>query len=309
MLKKSLNPILSLESSNVPFRLRCVIKLLRPSHYAKNLFIFLPIFFGGVLTDSHALGRSTVAFICFCLAASGIYIFNDLLDVEDDRKHPTKCKRPIANEDVSLKFALALCVGCCFGALLLAAGLIGKLAFLILLSYLTLNVAYTLKLKRIALIDVFCVAMGFVLRVYLGAVVANVAVSHWLVLMTFLLSMLLVLGKRYDDVKIQSTIGTVVRKSLRGYNQPFLLQAMQLMAAINIVCYLMYATSAQVMEYYGSQYTFLTAVWVVLGVLRYFQQVLIFSNSASPTRLLYTDKFLQLTLVGWLMHFMFLIYK
>lgn len=289
-------------------KMRSIIRLLRPSHYLKNLFVFIPTFFGGALLSGSAVFHSTLGFVLFSIAASSIYVFNDLSDVEDDKKHPQKCKRPIASGEVSVKFAGILCFLASFGSLVLTSVFLGKVPFLILLGYLLLNVAYTLWLKRIALIDIFCVAAGFVLRVYFGAVIVDISISHWLVLMTFLLSMLLVLGKRYDDVKIQDATGTVVRKCLREYNQVFLLQAMQLMAAVNIVCYLMYTTSGQVMGYYENQYMFLTAGWVVMGVLRYFQQVLIFGNSSSPTRLLYLDRFLQLSIVGWLMHFVFLIY-
>ena len=284
-----------------------VVSLLRPAHYAKNAFVLIPIFFGGVVTDISVLQHAIVAFIAFCLAASGVYVFNDILDAADDRKHPTKCKRPIASGAISAEAASVICL-VSWGLAFALTWMLGLPACIIIAGYILLNIFYTIKLKKIAVIDVCCVATGFVLRVYLGAYIASVHVSHWLVLMTFLLSMLLVLGKRYDDVTIQEESGNIVRKSLQGYNRAFLLQAMQLMAGINIVCYLMYATSEQVMAQYASEFTFLTATWVVLGVLRYFQLVLVYQNSASPTRLLYTDQFLQGVIMCWLAHFALLIY-
>ncbi|SIN80250.1 UbiA prenyltransferase family protein [Halodesulfovibrio marinisediminis] len=288
-------------------RLKQVVSLLRPTHYIKNCFIFIPVFFGGVVGNFTILQHVALGFAAFCFAASGVYVFNDILDAADDRNHPTKCNRPIASGAIPIKTAVKICI-CIWGLALLLAWMLGFPAYLFIVGYVVLNVFYTVKFKKIAVLDVCCIAIGFVLRVYLGAYLAGVTVSHWLILMTFLLSMLLALGKRYDDVSIQQKSGNIVRKSLQGYNQAFLLQAMQLMAAINIVCYLMYTTSEQVMIHYSSKFTFLTSAWVILGVMRYFQQVLIFSNSASPTRLIYTDKFLQLIILGWLTHFMFLIY-
>ena len=285
-----------------------VIRLIRPQQYAKNAFIILPLFFSGKLFGGADVVPTLLAFFAFCLAASAVYIFNDIFDIEDDRKHPTKCNRPIARGEVSLLKAIVLIIALTCGGLLIARCLPGWMPFGILVLYFLLNTAYTLKLKRIELIDITCVAFGFVLRVYMGAVVGGVAISHWLLMMTFLLAMFLALGKRWDDLCIEANGGEKVRKSLNSYNKQFVSHAMQLMAGVNIVSYIMYTTSQDVMDYYGSRYLFLTAFWVLLGMLRYFQIAFVYQSSGSPTAVLYKDTFIQIVLACWMLHFFILLH-
>ncbi|MDI6616246.1 MAG: UbiA family prenyltransferase, partial [Syntrophaceae bacterium] len=196
------------------------LSLLRIPQYLKNLFIFLPLFFALQLANVHLLGRAGLAFVFFCLLASGVYIFNDYHDREEDRRHPKKKIRPLAAGRVAAGSALAL------GALLTAAGLAGawlldvSLLYLFLM-YLILNIFYTLKLKHVPLLDIFIIALGFVVRIFVGGVVTGVRIYPWIIVMTFLLSLFLALGKRRDDVLIFLNSGEKARKSVDGYTLSF----------------------------------------------------------------------------------------
>ena len=183
---------------------------MRPSQYFKNLFIFAPLFFGLKITNIELLLSAFVAFLSFSLIASAVYIFNDYHDVEEDKLHPTKKNRPLASGSISKKAALLLMlmlllVGLCIFSLL------GRQMLYIVFVYLVINIAYTIKLKHVAIIDVFIIAIGFVLRLFIGSAVTNVELSMWIILMTFLLALFLALAKRRDDVLIFLSSGDIAR--------------------------------------------------------------------------------------------------
>jgi len=280
------------------------IKLLRPHQLVKNLFVFLPLFFGGKLGDTSALGMAFLAFVFFSLSGMGVYVFNDLRDADDDRKHPVKRNRPIAAGRISgvqASLLMALCIGLGLGG---AACMPGWRLAALLAGYLTLNVFYTLKLKHIAVLDVTCIAVGFVMRVYAGAIAGGVQPSHWIVLMTFLLALFLGLAKRRDDLLLLATSGNRARKSLDGYNLEMVSAAMVMMAAVTIVSYIMYTVSPDVVVYHRSRELYLTTIWVVLGILRYMQVAYVQERSGSPTMVLLKDGFLIATILAWLASFM-----
>ena len=178
---------------------------------------------------------------------------------------------------------------------------------MILGSYLVLNLIYSFNLKHLAVLDVFCIALGFVLRVYAGGVAAGVVISHWLVALTFLLALFLALGKRRDDL-LQTNAGNSVRKSLDGYNLEFVGLAMGVMAAVIIVAYFLYTISPDTIARHGTDQLYLTSFWVILGLLRYFQITLVEERSGSPTIIFLKDTFLQITIIFWLLSFFLLHY-
>jgi 4-hydroxybenzoate polyprenyltransferase len=188
------------------------------------------------------------------------------------------------------------------------AGAFLPAAFLVILgSYLTLNLAYSLFLKHFAVVDVVCISLGFVLRVYAGGVAAEVPISHWIVALTFLLALFLALGKRRDDLSLIAD-GHGARKSLDGYNLEFVGLAMGVMAAVIIVAYLLYTVSPETIKRHGTDQLYLTAFWVIVGLLRYFQISLVEVRSGSPTNILLNDRFLQIVMVLWLLSFFLLHY-
>jgi decaprenyl-phosphate phosphoribosyltransferase len=283
------------------------LALLRIPEYTKNIFIYLPLFFAVKLTDLHLLVKITVAFIAFSFIASAVYIFNDLCDREEDRRHPQKRNRPIASGRISTTRAtgvmtLLFIVGITMSALL------SLTMFCLVLFYTVLNLAYTLTLKHIAILDIVSIAIGFVLRIFVGGTVGEVKIYMWIVIMTFLLALFLALGKRRDDVLIYLETNNLPRKSIDGYNLAFIDASMMIMAAITIVAYIMYTFSPEIMFKFGTDKLYLTALFVLLGILRYLQLVLVIDNSSSPTELLLKDRFIQITIAGWLVTFGVLIY-
>jgi len=288
-------------------KLLSAIQLARPHQYLKNLFIFLPIFFALKITDLHLLSSATLAFIGFSLTASGIYILNDYYDIKEDRQHPRKKYRPLASGIIS-KFEAIIIMLMCFSLGFSLMGLINTQALLILTTYLSLNIAYSLYLKNIAIVDIMIIASGFVLRLFIGSAVTGITLSSWIVIMTFLLALFIALAKRRDDLLIYLDTGKKMRKAINGYNLQFLDSAMVVMATVVIIAYIMYVTSIETVARINSEYLYLTAFFVILGILRYLQISFVLQDSGSPTKIVIKDRFIQLTLIAWVSTFVWILY-
>lgn len=283
------------------------ITLLRPHQYVKNIFIFLPIFFGGQILDTNLLLRVLIAFIAFSLIASSVYIFNDYHDIEEDRKHPEKKYRPLAKGEISKRLAIYLMF------ILLFSGLgifyfLNISAFVLALFYLFLNLAYTIILKHVPIIDVLIVSLGFIIRIYLGGIVTMIEPSMWSVIITFLLALFLVLGKRRDDMLILTSNEKCTRKVIDGYNIEFINMSMIIMASITIVSYIMYTISPEVTSRIGSNKLYLTVIFVLAGIMRFLQLSLVENKSGSPTMILLKDRFIQITILIWIITFGVMLY-
>lgn len=282
-------------------------KLIRVHQWVKNLFMLLPLFFAGKLFEHDLWGRLLLGVLCFSFTASAVYILNDYKDVENDRQHPSKKNRPLASGKISPQVALILAF------VLLAAGFAGawflSLRFFgILAAYFLMNVAYTFRLKHIAVLDTTIIAMGFVLRVMAGGAVALVPVSQWIVLMTFLLALLLGFAKRRDDVLIYLESGKKMRKSVDGYNLEFINLSMVMMAGVIIIAYMMYVLSDEVVHRWNTHSLYITAFPVIMGVLRYLQLTFVKGKTGNPTKILLTDWVIQVVLASWVTLFYLLIY-
>ena len=284
--------------------------LIRPQQWIKNGFVLIPMFFGGRLLNADDAIASVVTFFAFSFAASAIYCFNDIVDVDADRRHPVKCHRPIASGAVSVPTAYALmAVLALLSALLLfflpqrAGETAGIVAF-----YFLLNMAYCLWLKRHAIIDVCTVAFGFVLRILAGGMACNVAVSNWLVLMTFLLALFLSFAKRRDDVLRMNETGEPPRRNTIRYNITFVNQAITITGTVTLVCYIMYTVSPEVVSRFHAPYLYLTSIFVLVGLLRYMQLTVVDEVSGDPTKILLRDRFTQAIVVAWIMVFLLIIY-
>ena len=282
--------------------------LARPHQYIKNGFVFLPAFFGHRLAEPGIFLATLIAFACFCLTSSAVYVFNDLRDREYDRLHPLKRQRPLASGAVSPAGGGVMIVLLLAAALLIAVPLLPPGFLAILGAYLLLNLLYSMGLKHFAVLDVVLVSTGFVLRVFAGAEVSAVTPSHWLVLMTFLLALFLSLAKRRDDLLLLAKNGNATRKSLDGYNLQFVSLSMVFMAAVTLVSYILYTVAPENIAKHGSPQLYLTSIWVILGLLRYMQIAFVEENSGSPTRVVLRDRFLQVVLLGWLASFIVLFY-
>lgn len=287
------------------------IQLLRPLQWLKNGFVFAPIFFSSNLLKWELFWPTLIVFASFCLISSSIYCFNDLRDVDADRMHPKKCKRPIASGAVSIMGGYTMMLICTIGALaILPFSQSPNLPYLYLIigAYWVMNIAYCLRLKQYALIDVTIIAIGFVMRVLIGGLTTDIWISHWLVMMTFLVTLFLAFTKRNDDYRIYEQTGQKPRVSITGYNKTFINEATAIVASVTMVCYIMYTMSEEVITRMGTRYVYLTSGWVLAGMLRYLQNMIVFGLSGSPTKSLIKDRFIQFCVLGWIVSFFVIIY-
>lgn len=290
--------------------LNSLFTLMRPQQWTKNLFVFLPIFFGGKFLDLSALSYVFATFMVFCLISSAVYCINDLVDIESDRKHPVKKNRPVASGRISIQQALLIIT------ILIATALIILWCFVsvrfipllaVLAGYLCLNILYSLKLKKYAIIDVFCIGIGFVLRILGGGVAAEIVLSHWIILMVFLLSLFLGFAKRKDDYLLKVN-AMEIRGAAKGYTPYFLNMLLVVTGTVTIVCYILYTVSPEVILRYATDYVYCSTVFVMAGLFRYLQLAVVYNDSASPSYILLKDKFILGCVGCWVLFFLFIIY-
>ena len=283
------------------------LKLLRPKEWAKNLFLYIPLFFAGEIFNWLKVFHVFEGFVAFCCIASSIYVINDYADKEDDKKHPLKRNRPIASGAVSTGAALAIF------AILAAAGFfiayfISTKFFFLLGLYFSLNIGYSFGLKNIPILDIFIIAIGFALRVRSGGSIAKVDVTIWLNIMVFLLALFMAAGKRRDDVLLKISSGHDMRKAAKGYTLDFLNALLALISAVMIVAYLMYTMSERVIFIHSTKRLYVTCLFVMAGIMRYLQIIYVNVDSGSPTKILYKDRFIQIALLMWMISFYLIIY-
>ncbi|NQZ71380.1 MAG: decaprenyl-phosphate phosphoribosyltransferase [Lentisphaeria bacterium] len=263
------------------------LKLLRLKQWAKNSFVLAPLLFSGKFTDSAAFLNSLLAMVFFCVAASITYIFNDIRDLDEDRKHPVKSKtKPLAAGDISKKKAIALLL--ILSCILSAMFTVPPVAYVVL-AYLLLNVAYTLYLRHKPVLDIFTIATGFVLRVYAGAVAINVPLSSWMFTTTLSLALFLAAIKRRQELVLNGTDG---RGVLEHYTKELINRYAEMSATCTVMFYSLFVLSS-------SSEMILTIPFVLFGLFRYWFIVDCLDAGESPTEALYTDTQLQLTILGW----------
>lgn len=288
-----------------PLPLPPAIKLLRIHHWIKSGFVAAPLFFTPEAISGQNIAHVALGMLAWSLVASAIYIINDWRDRESDRLHPSKKNRPLAAGTVSPQLAFVI-MGILFAGAGALALWLSPLFALILLIYGALNLAYSLRLKHIAIIDVMCIALGFVLRVEAGAVIIDVTPSAWIVILTGLLAMFLGFAKRRDDI-VRALDGTH-RKSLDGYSRELIDTMMAITLGAALVSYLLYTTDPEVMQRLGNTHLYYTTPFVIYAMFRYLQLAIVKQRSGSPTLVVLTDKPILLAGTGWLLTFAWLIY-
>jgi 4-hydroxybenzoate polyprenyltransferase len=280
-----------------------VVRSLRPAQWLKNGVVAAAWFFAlwdpGQSADARgalALMKVLLAVLCFCLASSGIYLVNDLHDIEADRRHPFKRMRPLASGAMSSPAALgisAALLSLSFSlSLMLPAGFTAVLA-----GYLGVQFCYTFLLKRIAYVDVFVISAGFVGRAMAGALALTVRISPWLLLCTFLLSLFLALCKRRHEKIVLNLNGDEHRAALVGYEPRLLDMQIGVTAAATLVCYAMYTLSGDTVERFGTSGLGLTVPFVVFGIFRYLDLVYNHADGGCPERVLLSDRVLFVTIL------------
>lgn len=290
---------------------KSIILLMRPHQWLKNLFVFAPLFFGGQLTQWIYLYQAIIVFVAYSFMASSVYCFNDIRDIEADKAHPKKCSRPLASGAISITTAYFTMFILLFPAIAIIYFFL-KVATWEIIGitgiYYLMNIAYCVKLKRCPIVDVMIIATGFVLRIFAGGVATGIELSEWIVLMTFLLALFLAFAKRRDDVALFQNTKVQPRHNTNRYNLEFMNQVITSVCTITIVAYIMYCVSPEVTERFHNRYVYLTAIFVMAGIIRYLQLTIVDAKSGSPTRILMKDRFIQICIAGWIVAFLFIIY-
>lgn len=285
--------------------------LMRPKHWIKNLFIFLPIFFSGNISNLNLFSFTFFGFISFSLIASSIYCFNDINDIDFDKLHPIKKNRPIARGSISIMNAFI------FMILLFILAFISSVIFFginlnsvtsIILFYFLLNIIYSKWLKAVVIIDVLIIAIGFILRLMAGSFATGIILSKWIIILTFLLSLFLGFSKRLDDVKYFESDKIKLRGNLSGYNSIFLNQIISILASVILISYIMYTVSFESVKKNSINYLYTTSLFVLLGIFRYFKIIYVDKGGGNPVKILFDDIFIQLCILGWIITFIFLLY-
>lgn len=270
------------------WRIRGLIRTIRPHQWVKNVFVLAPLVFATKLFDFTLLTHATVAFFSFCLLAGAVYTINDLADVAADRLHPVKRYRPIASgrvpENVARIFAYLL-----VGVSLSAGYLVSPWFALTAAAYFGLNVAYTMKLKHVAYVDVSCIAAGFVLRVLGGGFATRISVSWYLFVCTALLALFLGFGKRRHELTTASAKAGKQRLALEGYTKRGLDVALVVTSAATVAIYLTYTLDPRTLAVFHATTLWPTTLFVVLGILRFLHIVRFRPKAESPTQEMLSD--------------------
>ena len=285
------------------------IQLMRPKQWVKNFFVFAPLVFSLELFHPSPFVEAFRAFLAFCLTASSVYIINDIADVEADRAHPVKRNRPLAARMISVQQA--------YISLAVLLALAAILAFnmdlrfqIVLITYFAINLAYSLKLKNVVLLDVFIIATGFMLRVLGGAYAIDVQVSSWIVLCTMFISLFLGFAKRRGEIVMtqQQGIGSE-RKVLLLYRVEFIDQMLTIAAAGAVVSYALYTVAPRTLEILRTDKMIYTTVFVIYGIFRYLYLVHMTESTENPTRAVTTDRTILATGLLWITTCIALIYS
>jgi len=282
-----------------------IISLIRVKHWVKNVLVFLPAFFGGVIKDKDALAILVITFVFFSMAASLVYIFNDLLDIEKDRLHPEKKNRALASGAISKNAAIGI-----IAVILVVLGSVSLLlpwqVVVTTAIYLVLNIMYTLGLKQTPILELFIVASGFVFRIFIGGFAVDVEPSKWIIMLTFFAALYIILSKRRGELLNSEAINS--RAVLKHYTIDYLNLAMIVLVTISIMSYIMYTVEPAVIERFGTDKIYLTSFIVIFILLRHLQQGIIFNKTESPVEYFYRDKINLLAILIWLFTFYALIY-
>ena len=276
-----------------------LIQAARPWQWIKNLIVLFPVVFSLSMADPGAWGLAALATAAFCLASSGVYLINDLRDREADRAHPRKRNRPIASGRLSPTAAAVEAI-----VLLAAATAVAwqvNVPFVgVVWAYILMQMAYTVVLKHLMLVDVFCIALGFVFRAAGGAVAIQVEISPWLFLCTFTLCLFVGFCKRYSETASFEDAGVATdhRRTLAGYDRPLLTHLITLSASVAVVTFLLYASSQRVVNQFGSGLLIYTIPFVMYGVFRFAMQSMR-GRYGDPTELILRDRAFQLTMALW----------
>jgi 4-hydroxybenzoate polyprenyltransferase len=281
---------------------------LRPEQWTKNLFVFAGLLFGGRLDEAGAVALATATFAIFCALSGAVYLFNDVMDRETDRRHPLKRMRPIASGQLSVRAALMAAGLLASGAILTAVAIQPALG-MVAGTYLALLTLYSIAFKHIVIVDVLTISAGFVLRAVAGAVAVMVPISHWLLVCTTLLALFLALSKRRHELTLLAEGAGGHRPILEEYSPYLLDQMIAVVTASTLIAYCFYSTSPETAERLGTARLGLTIPFVLYGIFRYLYLVHQKRGGGSPAALLLTDRPLLACVGLWAISVVLMLYS
>lgn len=279
-------------------KIRSIINSMRPAQWIKNLFIFAALIFSQKFLDFSLVLKTGAAFLLFCSLSSSVYILNDLLDIEEDKIHPKKSKRPIASGKISKNEAISLFIALSIISLFLAFWL-NEYFFIASLTYFVLQLAYSIKLKHVVIVDVFIIASGFVIRVVAGGLVIGVAISSWLLICSMLLALFLAMSKRRHEIVILEDVASNHRPILREYSPYLLDQMIAVVTASTLIAYCLYTISVKTVERFGTTNLVFTVPFVLYGIFRYLYLIHQKGKGDSPESLIIRDYPLLINILLW----------
>ncbi len=287
-------------------KIRIILRLIRVSNWIKNLFVFVPWLFAKQLFEQESSIRIIIAFFSFCFISSFVYVLNDQLDIDSDRKHPLKKNRPIASGEVSAGTSYLIMAILFFISLGLASLLSIKF-MIVLLAYAILNYFYSLKLKDIVLLDIFSIAAGFVLRIAAGAVAIDVVISKWLLLTTLFISIFLAVMKRRSEL-VHCNGQNYSRKVLSEYNLQIIDQISMVASSGVIICYALYTVAEQTIAKFRTERLIYTTIFVLFGIFRYIYLVHKQHNSENVAEVIIKDIPMLINLILYIITVTIIIY-
>lgn len=286
----------------------CLLVSLRPGQWTKNLLVFAGLLFSMKLFEPGSVVRSLGAFAIFCALSGVVYLVNDVMDRETDRRHPTKSRRPIASGDLPVPIALGA-AGLIGGTAVAAAFALGNRFGLVATGYVALQSLYSGPLKHIVIIDVLTIAIGFVLRAVAGALVLEVAISHWLLVCTILLALFIALAKRRHELVLLADGATSHRPILGEYSAYLLDQMIAVVTASTLIAYIFYTISPETEQKFGTSWLGLTIPFPIYGIFRYLYLVHQREGGGSPAELLLNDRPLLACVTFWVVAVVLIIYR
>ena len=283
-----------------------IVQIMRPQHWTKNVFVFAALIFGQKLTDPLAVGRAVGGFVCFCLAASAVYIFNDIIDRNTDNLHPEKHKRPIASGEIRVATAAFVAILCTIIATIGGFLLIHRFA-LVVLTYIALMMLYSLIFKKVMILDCVVISIGFCLRAIAGAIVVKVFISPWLIVCTFALCLFLAFSKRRSEIALLREDSESFRNTLAGYTPELLVHMLNVTSGLAVVCFLLYAMDDRTFELFGTNNLVYTTPLVLYCIFR-FSALMQQGKFSDPVQLILHDLPFQIGLILWILSCIGIIY-
>lgn len=284
---------------NITKKIKYLFLSLRPAQWIKNLFIFLPLIFGGRLFDFSIALKTTVSFFIFSIAASTVYLINDIIDLKNDKLHPVKRLRPLASGKITVfqaKFTATV-----IGSISIAFSFVVSPYFgLIIIVYLLFNIFYTKFLKNAVIVDVLCIGFFFLLRIVAGSIAAEVKLSHWIIFCTALLALFLGFNKRRYELKLLKKRAHYHRSVLARYNLYFIDQMISVTTTSIAIVYILYTVDANTVKNFGTDHLIYSIPFVYYGIFRYLYLVHKRGKGGDPTHILLSDTKLQLNLLLWI---------